>query len=210
MKILYGTTNQAKLHIMQSVADILAFDLIGLNDIHKPLPIINESGKDPLENAQIKAQAYYKAFSIPVFSCDSGLYFDGLPNELQPMTHIRRINGKTLSDEEMIEYYAGLSKAHGGKLVARYKNAVYFIFDENTVFYSMDESLSCTPFILSSVPHEKKTNGFPLDSLSIDIKTGKYYYDMDASETDNLAVVKGLTAFFKNALSKVNGYNFSI
>ena len=205
MKILYGTTNQAKLRIMKSVADTLAFELIGLTDINSPLPIIDESGKDPLENAQIKAQAYYKAFSIPVFSCDSGLYFDGLPDELQPMTHIRRVNGKTLSDEEMIEHYAGLSKAHGGQLVARYKNAVYFIFDENTVFYSMDESLSSAPFILSSVPHKKKVSGFPLDSLSIDINTGNYYYDMDASETDNLAVVNGLTAFFKNALSKVNG-----
>ncbi|MBD5412572.1 MAG: hypothetical protein HDR51_07505 [Treponema sp.] len=65
--------------------------------------------------------------------------------------------------------------------------------------------MSCAPFILSSVPHKKKVSGFPLDSLSIDINTGNYYYDMDASETDNLAVVKGLTAFFKNALSKVNG-----
>ena len=27
-------------------------------------------------NAKIKAEAYYKAFSMPVFSCDSGLYFD--------------------------------------------------------------------------------------------------------------------------------------
>lgn len=204
MKILYGTTNQAKFNVMKSIADALGFELIGLNDLHKPLPIVDESGKNPLENAKIKAKAYYKAFSLPVFSCDSGLYFDGLPEQLQPGTHIRRVNGKELSDDEMTNYYAELSKIHNGKLVGRYKNAVYFIFDENTVFSSMDDSLTSAPFILSNVPHEKKVKGFPLDRLSINIKTGKYYYDMNESAVDNLAVVKGLTAFFERAVSKLS------
>ena len=203
MKILYGTTNQAKFSLMQSVADALGFELIGLNDLGKPLPAVDECGKDPLDNAKIKAEAYYRAFGMPVFSCDSGLYFDGLEDELQPMTHIRRVNGKELSDEEMTAYYAELSKAHGGKLIGRYKNAIYFIFDDNNVFSSMDDSLSSAPFIMSSVPHEKTVKGFPLDRLSIDIKTGKYYYDMSDHAVDNLAVVRGLTAFFENALSKI-------
>ena len=204
MKILYGTTNQAKFSLMKTVADNLEFELIGLNDLHTQLPTVNECGKNPLENAKIKAKAYYKAFSMPVFSCDSGLYFDGLEESLQPMTHIRRVNGKELSDDEMTDYYAELSKAHGGKLIGRYKNAVYFIYDENNVFSSMDDSLASAPFILSSVPHEKKVKGFPLDRLSIDMKTDKYYYDLNENAVDNLAVVNGLTAFFKNALSKIN------
>lgn len=203
MKILYGTTNQAKFNLMKSVADTLDLKLIGLNDLDKPLPVVDESGKDPLENARIKARAYYNAFSMPVFSCDSGLYFDGLDDKLQPMTHIRRVNGKELTDDEMTDYYAGLSKAHGGKLVGRYKNAIYFIVDNNNVFWSMDDSLSSAPFILSSVPHEKKVKGFPLDRLSIDIKTDKYYYDLNENAVDNLAVVRGLTAFFEKALSKI-------
>lgn len=204
MKILYGTTNQAKYNLMKVVADALSFELVCLNDLNKPLPIVDECGKEPLENAKLKAQAYYKSFSMPVFSCDSGLYFDDLPDVEQPKTHIRRVHGKELSDDEMTEYYAELSKAHGGKLVGRYKNAIYFIYDENNVFYSMDDSLTSAPFILSSVPHEKKVKGFPLDRLSIDIGTGKYYYDLNEFAVDNLAVVNGLTAFFKTALSKVN------
>ncbi len=204
MRILYGTTNQAKLALMMHVADALNFELIGLNDLDKPLPHIDERGKDPLENAEIKARAYYDAFGIPVFSCDSGLYFDGLPDELQPKTHIRRVNGKVLTDEEMTEYYAGLSKAHGGRLIARYKNAIYFIINENLNFSSMDDSLASEPFIISSVPHEKTVKGFPIDRLSIDIKTGKYYYDIE-NRADDLAVVRGLTKFFKDALSKVRG-----
>lgn len=203
MKILYGTTNKAKLDLMKSVADSLGFELIGLNDLDVPLPVVDESGKDPLENAEIKARAYYNAFSVPVFSCDSGLYFDGLDDSLQPMTHIRRVSGRELSDDEMTEYYATLSKAHGGKLVGRYRNAIYFIYDNSRVFSSMDDSLSSEPFILSSVPHEKTVKGFPLDRLSIDIKTGKYYYDTEETYADKLAVAGGLTAFFENALSKI-------
>ncbi len=202
MKILYGTTNKAKIEIMKPVADALGFELIGLNDLNGDLPDIDESGKDPLENAEIKARAYYAAFGMPVFSCDSGLYFDGLPEELQPMTHIRRVNGKILTDEEMTAYYAGLAEAHGGKLIGRYKNAVFFIVHSDLCFSSMDDSLASEPFIISSVPHEKSQPGFPIDRLSIDIKTGKYYYDMQ-NEVDKLAVVDGLLKFFKNTPAKI-------
>ncbi len=202
MKILYGTTNQAKLGLMKPVADALKFELIGLNDLNTELPDIDESGSDPLENARIKAQAYFGAFSIPVFSCDSGLYFDGLPDELQPKTHIRRVNGKVLTDGEMTAYYARLSEANGGKLIGRYRNAIHFIVNDGLCFSRMDDSLASEPFILSSVPHEKTVKGFPLDRLSIDIKTGKYYYDTE-NRADDLAVVDGLYEFFKDALAKI-------
>lgn len=203
MKILYGTTNKAKFNLMKTIADALNFELIGLNDINISLPPIDESGKDPLENAKIKAETYYKALSIPVFSCDSGLYFDGFADELQPKTHIRRINGKVLTDKEMTEYYAELAKVHGGKLIGRYKNAICFIVNDNMRFSAMDDSLASEPFIISAVPHKKSVAGFPLDRLSIDIKSGKYYYDID-NNADKLAVVDGLTTFFQNALAKIH------
>ncbi len=202
MKILYGTTNRAKLELMKPVADALNFELIGLNDLNKPLPKIDESGNDPLENAQIKARAYYNAFSIPVFSCDSGLYFDGLTDELQPKTHIRRVNGRVLSDEEMTAYYANLSKANGGKLIGRYRNAICLIINADLCFSSMDDSLASEPFIIPSVPHKKSVKGFPIDRLSIDIKSGKYYYDIE-NRVDKLATVDGLMKFFKAVLSKI-------
>ena len=81
MKILYGTTNQAKLESMKRITESLGIEIIGLNELNQPLPTINEDGKNPLENARIKAKAYYEAFSMPVFSCDSGLYFDDVEDE---------------------------------------------------------------------------------------------------------------------------------
>lgn len=202
MKILYGTTNQSKLDLMKPIAKTLDFELIGLNDLHMPLPEINETGKDPLENAEIKARAYYDAFSVPVFSCDSGLYFDGLPDKLQPMTHIRRVNGEVLSDERMTEYYANLARMHGGKLIARYRNAIYFIVNDKLRFSSMADALSSEPFILCDTPHPKSAVGFPLDRLSVDIKSNKYYYDME-NTVDKLAVADGLLEFFKESFAKI-------
>lgn len=98
MKILYGTTNNGKLQAMKTAVKPLDIELISLNDVDGELPSINESGITPLDNAEIKARAYYETFHMPVFSCDSGLYFDELKEEEQPGIHVRRVNGKELSD----------------------------------------------------------------------------------------------------------------
>lgn len=96
MKILFGTTNKGKLKAMEDAVKPLNIELIGLNELGSVLPYINENGNTPLENAEIKAKVYYDIFGIPVFSCDSGLYFDELQEEEQPGIHVRRINGKEL------------------------------------------------------------------------------------------------------------------
>ena len=88
MQILYGTTNQGKLESMRKITDTLGVELIGLKELDQPIPVVEESGKNPLENAEIKARAYYKAFGMPVFSCDSGLYFDELDEEEQPGIYV--------------------------------------------------------------------------------------------------------------------------
>lgn len=211
MKLLYATTNKAKLESMQRVTNSLNIEIIGLKDLQNlqefkniELPQIDESGKNPLENAIIKAKAYYKVLQIPLFSCDSGLYFENVDEKDQPGTHIRRVNGKTLTDEEALEYYTKLATSYGGKIKAKYKNAICLILDEKNIFSSMDSSLEIEPFYLVDKPHSKVVEGFPLDSLSVDIKTEKYYNDLE----DNLAVDKstieiGFTNFFKQVFSQI-------
>lgn len=51
---------------------------------------------------------------------DNNLYIEELPEEKQPGTHVRRVNGKELNDDEMIEYYCNLVKEYGGKLKAKW------------------------------------------------------------------------------------------
>ncbi len=195
MKILYGTTNKGKLQAMKNSVKDLDIEIIGLNDIDSDLPNISENGTTPLENAEIKARAYYKAFHMPVFSCDSGLYFDEIKEEEQPGIHVRRINGKELSDDEMIQYYSALAERYGGKITGRYRNAIYFILDEDHHYSSMDMSIATESFILTSEPHPKRVEGFPLDSLSMDIASGKYYYDLEVKDVST-SVDDGVRKFF--------------
>lgn len=195
MKLLYGTTNNGKLQAMKNALKDFDIELIGLNDLEEALPKIKEDGTTPLQNAEIKARAYYEAFHIPVFSCDSGLYFEEITTEEQPGLHVRRIGGKELTDEEMIEYYSALAEAHGGKITGRYRNAIYFILDGEHHYSSMDMSIATEPFILVTRPHTKRVPGFPLDSLSIDIATGKYYYDLETKDVST-SVDDGVRAFF--------------
>ena len=204
MKLLYGTGNLAKLSAMRNRLEQLDIELIGLNDLRvegKNVPEVKEDGNTPLENARLKAMAYYEAFQIPVFSCDSGLYFDNVPNEVQPGVHVRNVNGKCLSDDEMIDYYSGLVKAYGN-LVARYRNAICFVMDNTHIYEAMEPSMGSEKFILTDKPHSTvRKEGFPLDSISLDIKTNKYYYDLPEDKLEQVAVEDGFLEFFKNILN---------
>lgn len=199
MKLLYGTTNNGKLQAMKNALKDFDIELIGLNDLEGDLPQIKEDGATPLENAEVKARAYFDTFHMPVFSCDSGLYFEELSEEEQPGLHVRRVNGKELTDEEMIAHYAALAEAYGGKITGRYRNAIYFILDESRHYSSMDMSIATEPFLLVTKPHPKRVKGFPLDSLSVDIATGKYYYDLEVKDVST-SVDDGVRVFFKEAL----------
>ena len=200
MKILYGTGNPAKLEAMRRRLEGLNIEIIGLKDIDMEIPEIEEDGTTPLENARKKALGYYQAFQMPVFSCDSGLYIENIPEEEQPGVHVRTIQGKYLTDEEMLEHYTKLAVKYGD-LKARYRNAICLVMDEKHIYEAMEESMASEPFFITSKPHSSiRKEGFPLDSISIDIKTGKYFYDLEGNELDQVAVEDGFLEFFKQHL----------
>ena len=63
MQIVYGTGNQAKLAHMRRHLEPLGLTLIGL-DSFDPLPPVPETGRTPLQNARLKAHAYYRMLSV--------------------------------------------------------------------------------------------------------------------------------------------------
>lgn len=199
IKLLYGTGNPAKLNAMKKRLSGLGITLVGLKDLGCEIPEVVEDGKTPLENARKKAVAYFEAFRIPVFSCDSGLYIDGVPENEQPGVYVRRVNGKVLSDEQMIVHYSSLAKKYGNP-TARYRNAICFVADEKHIYEAMEPSIGSSAFVLTSKPYPVMKKGFPLDSLSVDIKTGKYYYELTGNELDRLAVEDGFAEFFRKIL----------
>lgn len=199
--LLYGTGNPAKLESMRRAVEPLGIRILGLCDMPVKPPSVDECGNNPLDNARIKAKAYHEFYGMPVFSCDSGLYFDNVPDEIQPGVNVRRVNGKTLTDDEMTEYYSGLVKKFG-RLTARYKNAVCLILSDGTVVESMDDDISGNPFLLTDIPHPKKVEGYPLDRISLHIGTGKYYYELSPEDySAEESSVDGWNDFFKKALN---------
>ncbi|WP_291579164.1 non-canonical purine NTP pyrophosphatase [Clostridium sp. UBA6640] len=208
MNLLYGTSNPAKLIHMEKVLEGLDIEIIGLKDINLKFDKIDESGNEPLENARIKALTYYRTYRRPVFSCDSGLYIEGLSKEDQPGVHVRRVNGKNLNDEEMIDYYSSLAKKLGGQAKARYKNGICLVMDDKNIFEYDGEDIGTESFIISSKSHGKRNEGFPLDSLSVDIETNMYYIDMenDKKNKDDVIQDKGFREFFKRTALKYAGY----
>ena len=206
MKLLYGTGNSAKLEIMRRTLAGLHVDgreeieIHGLKDMDKEAPSVPETGETVLENARQKAYTYYDYFRVPVFSCDSGLYFEGLPEEAQPGLHVRTVNGTYLTDDEMLDYYSGLAKTYGD-LKARYYNAICLVLDREHIYECMDESLVSKTFLITSVPYSKVIHkGFPIDSLSVDMDSGKYFYEQGEKELAQLAVMEGCREFFRKLM----------
>ena len=207
MKLLYGTGNSSKLRAMREVLSQFDIEILGLKDMPGEPPHVEEDGTTPLENARKKALHYYKAYGIPVFSCDSGLYFDDVSPEDQPGVHVRNVNGKCLTDLQMQEHYRKLAEKYGG-ITARYHNAVCLVLDQDHVHEAMEENMASVPFRLVSTPHPRgMEEGFSLDSISVDMETGKYYYDMGKKSKTGWWGEEGFAEFFRkfiDALDKGN------
>lgn len=201
MQLLYGTGNPGKLSVMKRRLSGLDIEVSGAEEVGKCPLTVEETGRTLMENARWKAKAYYEAYGIPVFSCDTAIYFqkEGFPEELQPGLHTRRAGGKRLSDREMIAYYRGLVKEYGA-LPAQYKNAVCCYLDGSHVYECEGPSLWGKPFLLTDHLHKMYQPGFPLDGLSAEAESGISYYDLPEHARDEIAVGEGIRDFFRDIL----------
>lgn len=202
MKLIYGTGNPGKIRYMKDCLEGLDIQLLPLPESDKNSEPTEETGCTPMENARQKAAFYYRRLKQPVFSCDSGLYIKGLSDAEQPGVHVRRVNGQQLSDEQMTEYYAGIARRLGGRCPARYRNAICLILDENRCYEYDGEDIGGEWFWLVDQPVEQREAGFPLDPISVDMNTGKYYAeDSDPGQEDTAR--EGLRRFFGRILGEV-------
>lgn len=162
MKLLFATTNQAKINKYKEKLAKEGIKLISLKDLDFKLDI-EENGKNAIENAYIKAKAYYDATQIATIGMDNNLFIEGLPEEKQPGTHVRRVGGKELSDDEMITYYTDLVKQYGGKMIAKWVYGMVFYDGKEEAEYTWSKD----HFYLVDTPSEKRNPGYPLDSMTI-------------------------------------------
>jgi 8-oxo-dGTP diphosphatase len=201
MNLIYGTYNPSKLESMVKMLDGLDVNITGLGALDMELKEVEETGKDPLSNATQKAMSYFKQIKQPIFSCDTGLYFEGVHEKDQLGVFIKRIHGNNLNYREMLSYYSNLAARYGGKLIAYYKNSICLVINENNIYKYDGKEIYSEKFYIVDKPHKKYREGFPLDSLSVEMESMKYYYDLEGSKSESLGVISGFRNFFIKSLN---------
>ena len=199
MKLFYGTGNISKLRNMRAILEGLPIELVSPLEHHVALPEVSEDGATPWDNAREKALAYYRATGMASMGLDSGLYIEGLPQEEQPGTHVRRVQGKSLTDAEFIDHYAGLARHHGGRIKARFVNGLCVVVDEQRIKCEGGPQISTDWFWIVADPHAIRIDGFPMDSIAVDPTTMKYWVEADMENEPSakgMSLAMGIRNFF--------------
>ncbi len=145
-----------------------------------------ENGSSAVENAIQKAVAWQRVSQLPTFAEDSGLIFLDLPPDHpdQPHLLVRRANGGFEDDEAMLRWYQAIAHRHGGTLRAAWQSAWCLCTSAETyeAFGDSYDSMAKRAFLLTDEPCAARHPGWPLDSLSKDIKTGRYFAEESVDE----------------------------
>ena len=180
--VLFATENESKVNRFKAKLLAKGIKIITINDLPEKLEI-EENGKDAIENALIKARAYAKVQDLPVFAMDDSLYIENIPQDKQPGMYVRRVNGKRLTDEEMLTYYTNLAHEYGtnGRLTCRWVYGIATINNkiESTYTFSKDD------FYIVDKPSTKIEKGYPLNTISVHKKLNKYFTDITKEEWKN-------------------------
>lgn len=177
--VLFATENESKAKRFRD--ELLKNDIkmLTVNDISEKIEVV-ENGNNAIENAILKAKAYAKKINMPIFAMDDNLFIEGIPEDKQPGMYVRRVNGKRLTDKEMIEYYSSLAHQYGnnGKLVSRWLYGMAVINNNEVSTYSWSNH----DFYLIDKVSSNIKPGYPLDSISIDKDLNKYVCDITREE----------------------------
>ena len=199
-EILFATGNIAKVDRFYEKLLKKGILLKSLKDIDIKIDV-DENGKTAIENATIKAKAYYDATKITTMAMDDTMYIEGIPEDKQPGVFVRRINGKRLNDEEMIDYYTNLIKTYGkdGKLNTKWILGMVIIKDGEISTYTGVTN----EYYLVDEPAKDIKEGYPLSSILINKKLNKYDIylteeDMKIGQADDSDFIN----FIENVINK--------
>lgn len=180
MKILFATTNLAKIKRYGSLLKEKGIEVVTPSDLGIHIDVV-EDGKNPLENALIKANSFYKETKITTFAMDDGLFLENVPSNIQPGNNVRRVNGKRLSDSEMIDYYISLANTYGknGLLNGYFLKGIAVVGEkiEKTFEYKAPRTFRNSS---STVINE----GYPLASIQYDNTFNKYVSELSNAEKE--------------------------
>ena len=174
--LLYANSREEDIRRMKQIMAGTGIEIFSPYEVGARVHV-KTKGLDPVENARIKAMAYYQKMGIPSIAVESGLYIEGLPEGEQPAAQYRKYKGIRLSDEDCIDYYCALANRIGKQIKAMFLSAICLVVTEEDIFQSSADSLSVKPFYLAQRVHPKRVPHQPFASLAINLQDGRYWAD---------------------------------
>ena len=179
-QILFATSNKSKSKRFSEGLLKNNIEVLNLKDLNIKLED-KEDGKTAIENALIKAREGYKKSGMTTIGMDDTLYLENVPEEKQPGLFVRRVNGKTLTDEEMIEHYINLVKKYGnnGRINCKWIYGLAIVNEkgeENTYTWCKDN------FYMVDTKSNIINPGYPLNSISKYKNIDKYFTEITDKE----------------------------
>lgn len=179
-RIVYASGNQNKIKEMRRWLSGYAVEVCSPKQLGLTLHVA-ETADSACGNALLKAEACYLQCGLGCLGEDSAFEFLDLdPQDPdQPGLYVRRLDGEhEMSDDEMLKHYVSIVKRHGGPLTAVYRDGWSCVNErgETAVFQIQDRDiLRASGFLLTDKIHPVRHPGWPLDSISIDPETGRYF-----------------------------------
>ena len=201
MKYLLATTNKAKIRYYGTKLKKRGIEIITLEDLNIECEV-DETGKNPIENAIIKASVYHELSGLPTIALDEGLFLEGVPDSIQPGTHVRRVNGKRLNDSEMIDHYIDLVNKYGndGILNGYFLKGVAIVNQDSTFTFDYRDNRQFT-----NKQSEVIDDGYPLASIQIISSLNKFKSELTEDEERTTIDVEQtkIFEFILNTISKI-------
>ncbi len=211
MKVKLVTSDNFALFIYKDYFEKNGMDkdieIIGTHELCEPIEDI-PSGENHIAQAREIAMAYYKKTGGPIVAYGSAVYFDGVPEELQPGTEEYIVDGKKVSKDGWLDHCLELAKKYGEQLsddvwsysiIERRAHAICLI-DENGNIYEAAENrddLPCASKLYFS-DHEKGKKWF----YFLD-KYGPHYFEYFEECISTEKYGKVYTELLKTVLSEM-------
>lgn len=177
-RVVVATHNPAKLDRFRSLLRRLGYDASGLKELGV-VEKVKEKGATAEENAVLKAQFYAQRMQQLVLSEDEALYIDGVAEAEQPGVYVRRINGREVTDDELLAHWEGVvGRLAEEKRVGKWHIAYCLAQPgRSTVALALDH-----PIRFFSPPSRVRIPGWPLSSLQGPRRFGKPDCELTAEE----------------------------
>lgn len=183
-KVLFATGNETKAKRFSKGLLERGIEVINLKDLNLKLNV-KENGATAIENALMKAREAYQHTNMSVMGMDDTLYLENVPDQVQPGLFVRRVNGKTLTDEEMLEHYTKLVKLYGenGSINCKWVYGLAVINErgeEFTYTWCKDD------FYMVDTVSNTINAGYPLNTISKYKTIDKYFTEITEEDKQKI------------------------